>query len=62
MSANCVVNDIFPIYGRFGAMQKPVSGCIVYRTCIFTNTAFYLTKTENRIKKSVTQLLHYCFE
>ena len=23
---------------------------------------FYLTKTENRTKKSVTQLSHYCFE
>ena len=23
---------------------------------------FYLTKTENRAEKSVTQLLHYCFE
>ena len=23
---------------------------------------FYLTKTENRAKKSLTQLSHYCFE
>ena len=23
---------------------------------------FYLTKTENRIKKSLKQLSHYCFE
>ena len=23
---------------------------------------FYLTETENRTKKSLTQLLHYCFE
>ena len=23
---------------------------------------FYLTKTENRTKKSLTQLSHYCFE
>ena len=23
---------------------------------------FYLSKTENRIKKSLTQLSHYCFE
>ena len=30
---------------------------------IFSVTVtFFLTKTENRIKKSLTQLSHYCFE
>ena len=26
---------IFPIYGQFGAIQKPVSGRIVFKTYIF---------------------------
>ena len=37
MSANCDV-IIFPIYEQFGAMRKPDSGCIVYKTYIFINS------------------------
>ena len=33
-----------------------------YKTYIFANTNLYLTKTENRTKKSLRQLPHYCFE
>ena len=32
MSANCDVIVIFPIYGQFGAIQKPDSGCLDCKT------------------------------
>ena len=38
-----------------GAIQKPDSGRIVSKTCIFIKITFYLTKTEDRTKKSLTQ-------
>ena len=41
MSANCDVIVIFPIYGQFGAIRKPVSECIVYKTYIFTNSNLF---------------------
>ena len=31
VSANCDLIVIFPIYGKFGAIWKPDSGCIVCR-------------------------------
>ena len=62
VSASCDVIVIFLIYGKFGAIGKSISGCIVCKTYIFIKKAFYLTKTENRTKKSLTQLSHYCFE
>ena len=57
MSENCDVIVILPIYGEFRVIRKPDSGHIVCKTYIFN-----LAKTENRTKKSVTQLSHYCFE
>ena len=38
MSENIDIIDIFPIYGQFGAIQKPASGCIVCKTYIFINS------------------------
>ena len=35
MSTNCDVIVIFLIYGQFGAIRKPDSGCIVCETYIF---------------------------
>ena len=35
MSAICDVIKIFPIYGQFQAIRKPLSGCIVYKSYIF---------------------------
>ena len=35
MLTNCDVIDIFPIYGRFGAILKPDSGHIALKTYIF---------------------------
>ena len=62
MSENCDVIAIFPIYGQFGAIWKPDSGRIVCKTYIFINSNLLSYKTENRTKKSLTQLSYYCFE
>ena len=62
MWTNCDLTVIFPIYAQFGAMRKRDSGGIVFKTYIFNIVASYVTKAENRTKKSPTQLSHYCFE
>ena len=62
ISENCEVIVIFPIYGQFGAIRKPDSGGILCKTYISLIVSFYLTKAENRTKKSLTQLSHYCFD
>ena len=43
MLANCDVIVFFPIYGQFGAILKPDSGCIVCKIYIFivNNILFY---------------------
>ena len=51
MSEKCDLIDIFPIYGQFST--KLILSLVVI---------FYLTQTENRTKKSPTQLSHYWFE
>ena len=38
MSENCDVIVIFPIYGQFGTIRKPYSGCIVCKTYIIINS------------------------
>ena len=56
----CDVIVIFLIYSQFGAIQKLDSGCKICKTHIFiNNNLFYLTKTEKRTKKSLTQLSNY---
>ena len=37
MSTTCDVIFIFQIYGQFGAIQEPDSGCLVSKTYIFIN-------------------------
>ena len=37
MSVNCDVIVIFSIYGQFGAIRKPASGCMVCKTYILIN-------------------------
>ena len=61
LSTNC---DIIVIFFRFMInLEQPGSrtpGALsVKRMLIVT---FYLTKTENRRKRSLTQLSHYCFD
>ena len=62
MLKNCDIIAIFRIYGQFGAIRKPDSGCIVCRTYIFINSHLLSYKTENGTKKSLTRLSHYFFE
>ena len=42
MLENCDVIVIFPIYGQFGAIWKPVSTSIVCKTYIFINSNFFI--------------------
>ena len=62
MSENYDVIVNFPIFAQFGVIQKPDSGRTASKTYIFVSSNLYLTKTENRTKKSLTQLSHYCFQ
>ena len=41
MSGNCDVIAIFPVYSQFGAIRKPDSGRIVYKTSINSNLLSY---------------------
>ena len=52
--ANYDVIIMFPIYGQFGAIRKPGSGCLVFKATFSLKVTYYLTKTENRTKKSLT--------
>ena len=38
MSANCNAIVIFSVYGQFGAIRKPDSGRLVYKTYIFSKS------------------------
>ena len=67
MSGNCDVIVFFLIYGQFAAMRKPYSRRRIpdawpMKLTFSFIANFYLTKTENSIKKCLTQLLNYCFE
>ena len=54
--------SFFFIYGQFGAIRKPDSERIVYKLIFPLTVTFYLTKTENRTKMSLTQFSNYWFE
>ena len=58
MSVNCDVIVIFPIYGQFGAIWKPDSRYIVCKTYILIKSNLLLIKSENKTKKSLTQLFN----
>ena len=53
---------IFQIYDQFGAIQEPDSERMVCNTYIFIISNFllqkFVTKTENRTRKPLTQLAH----
>ena len=61
ISENCDVTVIFRIFGKSGVVRRPDSGHRV-NVMLSVTATFCLTKTENRTKKSLTQLSHYCFE
>ena len=62
MSENCDVIVIFRVFGQFGAVRIPDFGSRVYKKYVSVTVTFCRTKTENRTKKPLTQLSHYCFE
>ena len=62
MLANCDVVVIFSIYGQFGAIPKPDSRRMVYKTYISINSNFLSYKNWKRAKRSLTELSYYCFE
>ena len=62
ISENCDVIVIFRIFGQFRAVRRPDSGHRVCKSYVSVTVTFPLTKNENRNRKSLTQLSHYCFE
>ena len=63
MSKNFNVIAIFPIHSQFGGIWRLDSERIVCKTYVFSLiVTFHLTKSENKTKKSLTQLSHYCYE
>ena len=62
MSGNCDVIVIFRIFGQFGVVGRPDFRHRVCKSYAFSNSNLLPYKTENRTKKSLTQLSHYCFE
>ena len=38
ISESCDIIPVFPIYGQFGAIQKPDSGSIICKAYIFINS------------------------
>ena len=62
MSDSCDVIVIFQNYGQFGAIRKLDSGRKSVKLMLPLIVTYYLTKTQTRTKKSLTQLSHYCFK
>ena len=60
MSANCDVIVIFLIYGQFRAIQKPNSGCIIWKTLSLILT-FVLPLSHFRNAGSLSLLYRYYF-
>ena len=61
-STNCDVTVFFLIDGQFAAIRKPDFGRMVYKLKFSLIVNLYLTKPENKTKKSLTKLSYYCFE
>ena len=62
MSANCDVIVFFLIYGQFAVIRKRIPDAWLIKLRFSLTIIFYLTKIENRTKKSLTELSYYCFE
>ena len=63
MSENCDVIVIFRIFGQFGAVRMSrIPDTESAKVMFSVKVAFGLAKTENKTKKFLTQLSHYCFE
>ena len=62
MSKNYDVIVIFRIFGQFGAIGGRIPETESAKVMFSVIGTSCFTKTENRTKKSLTQLSHYCFE
>ena len=62
MRENCDVLVIFPINADLEQFRSRISDAQSVKPTFSLIVTFYLTKTENRTKKYLTQLSHYCFE
>ena len=62
MSVNCDVIVVFSIYGQSGATGSRIPDAQIVKLTFSLIVTFYPTKTANRIKRSLTQLSHYCFQ
>ena len=62
MSENYDVIVIFRIFGQFGAVRRRIPDKESAKVMFSVIATFFRTKSENRTKKSLTQLSHYCFE
>ena len=62
MSENSDVIVIFRIFGQFGVVRRWDFGTESAKVIFSLKVTFGITKTENRTKKSLTQLSHYCVE
>ena len=62
MSENCGLIAIFPIYDHLEQSGSRIPDVGSAKLIFLSTVTFYLTKTENRTEKSLTQLSHYCFE
>ena len=62
MPEDCDLIVIFRIFSQFRAAWRSDSGNRVCKSQVSVIVTFFVTKTENRTKESLTQLSQYCFE
>ena len=62
MLKNCDFIVSFSIYGKLEQSGSWIPDALSIKLIFSLIVTFYLTKTENRTKQSLTQLSHYCFE
>ena len=63
MLANCVTSlSFFQLMVDLEQSEKQIPGSWSVKDTFSLILFFYLTKTENRTKKSLTQRSYYCFE
>ena len=61
MSANCNIIVIFPIYSQLEQSGRQIPDVQFVKVTFSLIETFFLTKTKNRTKRSLTKLPHYFF-
>ena len=62
MTANCDAIVFFPIMANLQPSRSKIPDLWCLKLTFSLTKTFYFTKTENRAKKSLTQLSCYCFK